>query len=220
MAPEQLDQGPTDARTDQWAFGLALHEALFGARPFEGATREERRAAMRKFPSFPRSTKVPHWVGWIVARTLREGPDARFASMPAVVDALEKGEGKSAEWILALHVLGLVGMACVHLLLSVLVALALVVPDDPNDKSPYGRFDVFFSMLVGLLFVSGWLPVGAPVAAAGAWGIAKRRPWAYLVTTIYAFLSLVTIVGTPYAIFALATLFRADVRAALGRNTK
>jgi serine/threonine protein kinase len=223
MSPEQLDAHATDARTDQWSFGLALHEALFGARPFTGATLDERRAAMRKFPVFPRSpsvSSVPTWVCWIVARALRERPDQRFATMTAVVDALERGEGKSAEWILALHVLGLVAMACVHIVFTALVAFALVQPDNPNDVSAYGRFDAFVSALFGMLLVTGWLPLGIPVTLAGAWGVAKRKAWAYVVVTLYAFLSLFTVVGTPYALFALATLLRADVRAALGRKMR
>jgi hypothetical protein len=140
--------------------------------------------------------------------------------MTGVVDALERGEGKSAEWILALHVLGLVAMACVHLVFTALVAFALVQPDNPNDVSAYGRFDAFVSALFGMLLVTGWLPLGIPVTLAGAWGVAKRKSWAYVVVTLYAFLSLVTVVGTPYALFALATLFRADVRAALGRKMR
>jgi eukaryotic-like serine/threonine-protein kinase len=38
MAPEQLDGRPTDARTDIFAFGAVIYEAISGRRPFEGAT--------------------------------------------------------------------------------------------------------------------------------------------------------------------------------------
>src|SRR5262249_34397802 len=38
MAPEQRVGAAVDARADQFAFCVALWEALFGARPFSGAT--------------------------------------------------------------------------------------------------------------------------------------------------------------------------------------
>ena len=38
MAPEQLAGGPADALSDQYAFCVALWEALYGQRPFHGDT--------------------------------------------------------------------------------------------------------------------------------------------------------------------------------------
>src|SRR5262249_39637556 len=38
MAPEQHEGGAADARADQFAFCVALHEALYGRRPFAGET--------------------------------------------------------------------------------------------------------------------------------------------------------------------------------------
>ena len=41
MAPEQFRGRRVDARTDQFAFCVALYEALYGERPFAGATYED-----------------------------------------------------------------------------------------------------------------------------------------------------------------------------------
>ncbi len=46
MAPEQMDGAGSDARADLFSFCVALWEALYGARPFRGATVEELRAAI------------------------------------------------------------------------------------------------------------------------------------------------------------------------------
>ena len=41
MSPEQFLGGSVDARADQFGFCVALHEALWGARPFTGKTLTE-----------------------------------------------------------------------------------------------------------------------------------------------------------------------------------
>src|ERR1041384_2669889 len=41
MAPEQFTGGNVDARTDQFNFCVALYEALYGQRPFDGKTFEQ-----------------------------------------------------------------------------------------------------------------------------------------------------------------------------------
>ena len=46
MAPEQFTGGNVDPRTDQFNFCVALHEALYGARPFSGRSFRMARAAV------------------------------------------------------------------------------------------------------------------------------------------------------------------------------
>lgn len=217
MAPEQLDGDPGDARADQYAFGVSLFEALYRRRPFADVrTLAALRAAMRRPIVRPRGD-APAWLWAIVARALRPRPEDRFASMNDVVDALEKGEGTSAESVLTLHTIGLAFMALLHVLFFAVVVAGLMTPDDPSATTPEGRLDRAFTYWMMILFVTGWLPVGLPAAVAGAYGIAKRRRWAYVLVLVYAFVALPTCIGTPYAVFALVTLRRADVRVALGR---
>jgi eukaryotic-like serine/threonine-protein kinase len=88
MAPEQLLGKRVDARADQFAFAVTLHEALVGARPFAGTTPTTLLEAMdRGLPARgPRSTSTRVWRA--MGRALARDPSQRFPSMDALVDAL------------------------------------------------------------------------------------------------------------------------------------
>jgi serine/threonine protein kinase len=92
MAPEQFLGTATDARTDQFSFCVALYEALYGERPFGGnsmfaLTANVVQGNVREAPD---GTKVPLWVRRILLRGLRPNAAERFASMKALLEALEK----------------------------------------------------------------------------------------------------------------------------------
>ncbi|HTM22866.1 MAG TPA: serine/threonine-protein kinase [Kofleriaceae bacterium] len=74
MAPEQRAASQVDARADQYAFCVSLHEALTGARPRDG---DGHRA-------------LPARVRPIVERGLAEDPDDRHPSMDALLAELER----------------------------------------------------------------------------------------------------------------------------------
>jgi len=88
MAPEQLEGGRTDPRSDQFSFCVALFEALAGHRPFAGETFEALRQAV--FEGRPLAPRRP--IARRVHRALRRGlarnPADRFASMQELLDAL------------------------------------------------------------------------------------------------------------------------------------
>ncbi len=90
MAPEQLVGGTLDARTDQFAFCVALHEALAGDRPYPGDDLPALIASVtRGAPrSLPRS--LPAGLRTLVARGLARDPAARFPDMAALGAALER----------------------------------------------------------------------------------------------------------------------------------
>ncbi|CAN5757422.1 hypothetical protein BH11MYX2_BH11MYX2_23290 [soil metagenome] len=90
MSPEQLDGDEVDARADQFAFAVALYEALYQERPFEGSTltelydnvtREQVRAA-------PPASRVPVWLRAILLRGMRAARDARYPTLTALLDEL------------------------------------------------------------------------------------------------------------------------------------
>jgi len=91
MPPEQY-LGKSDARTDQFAFCVALYECLYGEHPFEGKTAFgiTGAAASNRVREPPPNTRVPLWLRKVVLRGLRAHPDDRYPSMEALLDALGK----------------------------------------------------------------------------------------------------------------------------------
>jgi serine/threonine protein kinase/tetratricopeptide (TPR) repeat protein len=91
MAPEQFVQdGKTNARTDQFSFCVALYEALYGERPFGGDTMTDLKVAVLSgaIHQAPAHSKVPSWLRRILFRGLSTHPDDRFPSMSALLAAL------------------------------------------------------------------------------------------------------------------------------------
>jgi len=81
MAPEIGDGVTADARSDQFAFGVALYEALYRIRPFSKNT-------PRTKPKTPPVSKVPERVQRIVLRAIAADPTARYRSMDELLDEL------------------------------------------------------------------------------------------------------------------------------------
>ncbi|MBI5544687.1 MAG: tetratricopeptide repeat protein [Deltaproteobacteria bacterium] len=114
MAPEQLRGEASDERCDQFAFCVALFEALAGSRPFTGETAEELLAAMSRGPA-PRPARVPPRVYRALQRGLALKARDRFPSLPALLGAV-RGKPLSerrAFWAAAALALSALG---VHLL--------------------------------------------------------------------------------------------------------
>ncbi len=90
MAPEQFSGADQDERTDQFSYCVALYEALYGERPFEGGKLETISKAVRtgKFRPVPSGSKVPARLRRCVMRGLSPDPAKRYPSMLALVEAL------------------------------------------------------------------------------------------------------------------------------------
>ncbi|MEM7154960.1 MAG: serine/threonine-protein kinase [Myxococcota bacterium] len=91
MAPEQFLGMPVGSQTDQFSFGVALFEALYGYLPFPDDSRDELidRVTEGKVNDPPRDTVVPGWVHRIVLRTLQPRPEHRFESVDDLIEALQ-----------------------------------------------------------------------------------------------------------------------------------
>jgi len=96
MAPEQFLGLAVGPETDQFSFGVALFEALYGYLPFPDESREElvERVTEGRVNDPPKDTPVPGWVHRVVLRTLQRKPEDRYASMHTLITALQADPAK------------------------------------------------------------------------------------------------------------------------------
>jgi serine/threonine protein kinase len=91
MAPEQFLRLGADARADQFAFCVALYEALYGRRPWKGRDLGELMVAVvggltERPPALP---GVPEAIRTALTRGLRAEADERYPDMSALLAVLE-----------------------------------------------------------------------------------------------------------------------------------
>ena len=87
MSPEQRAGGAVTARADQFAFCVALRDALFGDPPADAAASTD--AAASADSAAPTAVRVPRFLAAAVARGLAPRPEDRWPSMDALLAALE-----------------------------------------------------------------------------------------------------------------------------------
>lgn len=102
MSPEQLEGQPPDARTDIFALGCVLYEALAGRLPFAGATPQEVLAATLRdpIPPLPRlQPPPPPELTGVIEHCLARGPERRFGSardLTLAIQGILQGSGTMA----------------------------------------------------------------------------------------------------------------------------
>jgi predicted Ser/Thr protein kinase len=133
MAPEQHAGEPVDARTDQFAFCVALYEALYGRPPFAGDTyRELADNVLAGNVLVPARSDVPPSVRDAILRGLSRDRDARFPSMTDLLAVLRAATTTTTRrrrpWLA-----GVVLLAAA--ITAVLVWLSTRSADAPRDTS-------------------------------------------------------------------------------------
>jgi eukaryotic-like serine/threonine-protein kinase len=122
MSPEQFATSKVDARSDQFAFCVALFEALYGARPFQAETLAELSARVTRgeITAPPARRGVPTRVRKAVLRGLATDAAARHPDMATLVATLAHPHRlRSSLAVGALAVTGVLAVALANL------------PDDP-----------------------------------------------------------------------------------------
>jgi tetratricopeptide (TPR) repeat protein len=106
MAPEQWDRGTVDQASDQFAFAVSLWELLTGARPYDGRTEAEIRAAWQRPPTPARP--LPRHVEAALRRGLAPAARDRWPAMDPLLAELARDPSRARR-----RVLGIAGAALV-----------------------------------------------------------------------------------------------------------
>lgn len=137
MAPEQVETGPIDKRTDIYAFGLILFEMVTGENPFKGdSTLQVMYKRVKEKAPNPQqiNSEVPAYMAGIIVHCLERDPARRYQDAKEVLADLRAAHAPASNglriplpemrkhwWIgaaLALVLAGLLAIPQVHHILS------------------------------------------------------------------------------------------------------
>jgi tetratricopeptide (TPR) repeat protein/tRNA A-37 threonylcarbamoyl transferase component Bud32 len=128
MAPEQHQKLELDGRADQFAFCVALYEALYSALPFTTSSYVELATAVSegrvKVP--PTRSDIPLRVVEAVLRGLQPDPERRFPSMNELLDALSPPPPKRSSKL----VVALAGVAAISIAVVVVLLMRGTTPEE------------------------------------------------------------------------------------------
>jgi hypothetical protein len=133
MAPEQWSHGTVGPAADQFAFCVALWEALADERPFRGATIDELKRQVQRGPAALDASKLPRRLRAILRRGLALDPAHRWPSMDALLVAIARAERRPR--VVAAFAVGATVLAVVlYVALSREAADRCVVPALEPDR--------------------------------------------------------------------------------------
>jgi predicted Ser/Thr protein kinase len=92
MAPEQWRGGAVSPAPDQFAYCVALWEALAGVRPFPGPTIDDLRAQITRGPAALDASRIPRRLRGILRRGLALEPTRRWPGMEALLAQLVRAQ--------------------------------------------------------------------------------------------------------------------------------
>ena len=182
MAPEQWDGGAVGPPADQFAFCVALWEALTGERPFRGTTLDELRAEITRGVDALDASRVPRRLRPVLRRGLAASARDRFPSMDALLAAIGRVE-RRPRVVIAAGGAGLaIAAAVTYVALGHGRAPALVPPVEACPAPARAPASVWSSARASALAKAGQGLGAAEIAADfGAWqkvraGVCRSDP--------------------------------------------
>ena len=120
MSPEQHLGQRADARSDQFAFAVALWEALYGELPYAGKNSADIASSVTtgELAEPKRTEQIPRWLRRVLTRALSRRPGDRYPSMDALLDRLGRDPGVRRRRV------ALIGLAVVAVVAGFYLALA------------------------------------------------------------------------------------------------
>lgn len=94
MAPEQWFGGEITPATDQFAFCVALLEAITGRHPYRGSSAKELRAQIARWPIAVDASRLPRRIRALLRRGLDPDPARRWPSMTALIERIASRQRK------------------------------------------------------------------------------------------------------------------------------
>ena len=117
MSPEQLAGEPAGPRSDLFSFCATAWEALSGERPFAGGSVGELGEAIAR-QDLRGAARVPKSVRQLLLRGLAASPEARPASMGALVAELEKAATRRPRFVSAVAIAGTAALVAAAVVFS------------------------------------------------------------------------------------------------------
>ncbi|HEY3801736.1 MAG TPA: protein kinase [Kofleriaceae bacterium] len=149
MAPEQWQGENVGPAADQFAFCVALWEALAGDRPYDGRDADAVRAAIARGPAALDASKIPRKLRAVLKRGLEPDPARRWPHMMSLLHAIERTQ--RSVWL----PLALAGATCA---VAATIGIMLVRSSHPTCAAPVLDPDhVWPSGIVVRLIASGQL---------------------------------------------------------------
>lgn len=161
MAPEQFHGSAADAKSDQYSFGVALFEGLYGAPPFTGDSVGEliRRIVAGEKTDQSTARQIPPALVRVVDRAMSPSPEDRFEDMGSLLAALRGASGSAGIGVrrrVLWGIAGLLGAAAIALIVAAAVREpkagergreaavegAVAVLDGPTESASVERLDV------------------------------------------------------------------------------
>jgi eukaryotic-like serine/threonine-protein kinase len=180
MSPEQWAGEAVDPRTDQFAFCVALWEALHGERPFAGDSPGELRAAVRSgVVRAPVNRRVPRWLDAVLRRGLAVDPAARWPDLASLLAVIARKRRRWRGWVVASAALAGAGVASAVVALQPAgeppcsaVATPFTAMWNPVERA---RIGLGFGATGGSLAAATWGRLAPVIDGWGARWVAMRR---------------------------------------------